>query len=351
MKKVILTVTSLFAIAVLLNACKKEQPTIADAKNPTATATNSTGMSKEDVEIENKIKAFAKKVENHKNNPTAREASDPYTVDEAEFFIETTLNYLYAVTDIKYENEHRDEITFEVEKDNDGSLDFDKVADAYIKAQTEISNYYASLSDDERTLVIADLEKVDNLSNADHITFKLSALFSTGIAAAINVNPFGYGWKWAFGMGSCNGGLGGRDACTELARQLNATISPISPPPLYEWYFTNIVSTGDIHPMDVSGVVTPPAGSLSYNYLYSQGDVPLSASSDQNCIPANYMNFYFNGGKSIALYFKPVGKEICNYFYHPDVIVSSNPNSGFHDELVKYGVRHMRLKKTNNIPI
>ncbi len=351
MKKICITLVAAATLFTL--SCKKED------NQPSNTNKPNSGISEADAKLERSLQNFISKVKNYNtNNAKTRTASDAYSLDSTEFYLETALNYDHRYIPTDYDKEYSNETTFSILKNADGTVDFNNIANAFTSLNGGIDNYLNSIAESSKDMVYADLiRKEINEGTMLEYTLRTGYVGKTAAAPITNhINPFSIGWK----AGNFEGNLLGqfitlKDATTELSKYCNMRTRNLL---FYGDDGNSQVIAGLIKTIYYSQVARyytfpyvletkmPTQPTPLYPYRLWRSDTPINGSTTD--IPANYMNFFYKQSLNIVvnnpgcLSQLSVNKKLIglNYGYNVDSF------GNYHDLEISFGFPHFSHTQT-----
>ncbi len=351
MKKICITLV--VAATLFILSCKKEDNQISNNHNKP-----NSGISEADAKLERSLQNFISKVKNYNtNNAKTRTASDVYSLDSTEFYLEAGINYLNASNQITYEKQYTDEQILSITKNTDGTVDFPEVANMYLEVQSKITEFLGTIIESDKSVVFTDLVKLDEGSTATMQKYVLKTTASGLTYQPFSNNSYNGGSWWAGGKcGTCYGANVDRDASTELTKWVTAESRNhiISAPPQHEFYYTNVISTPTLYPHSIgcSGrliMVSEPVVGYIHNPQLDLITHPL-------CINQQKMNEYIKKGLLIGqecqlvISGQTVGKVPFNFNYSYDIRIGmAAPRNYTHIVKISYGEVHVRLKTTSTM--
>jgi len=296
---------------------------------------NKAEQSLKDAQIEKRIIAFRDKIELISKNLTLKSGSEPMEIDSAIWYIEATANFTYGDASTKLKEYVVDSSFIEVPLTN-GAILWVDVQAAYNQVIDSLSVRYASITANEKQLIVADIslkETTDNTAN-----FEVISDFGTDGTPGFGNN---YPWYWGGELGRCDGsGLGvGLDAADIIAQLANSTISV----PSGNSYYTD-VETIDVNPCDftINGQCVPFYDFQEYTYI-------------PKCLSPTDITFFENSIIYIGNQLMPARKSIISFHIHDDTAFAL---CGFdehdcwymgHFATIKYAVWHTSTNPPNGL--
>ncbi|MCF8303571.1 MAG: hypothetical protein K9I94_09890 [Bacteroidales bacterium] len=229
--KYFLTVIIIFAMgAIILNSCSKE--------TNNAEPVNNNKQTKADQSIENRILHFKDKMTQIRENPNLKSGSELMELDSVVWYIEAALNYSHADATSGFNNLMGDSAVISIPLTN-GKVTIASMVEAYDAFMDSIAEQYATLSNPDAHLVVADISLQE--SNDQTLTMQSTTGYGIGIP-----NPFIFDeddhWLWGLGHdglgGKCDGyqGPDTSDAAIELEKMIHTRKSA----PTGSVYYTDI---------------------------------------------------------------------------------------------------------------
>jgi hypothetical protein len=319
MKKFILVLMiSLISIIVIFSCRKAYEPQL----------TPDQGINSTD-KTELKIQSFI----NSMNSQL--KSGSTYSIEEAIWYAEATLNFSYAIYDSSFIYLSRKSSSFSIDLNSNNTVDESELLAAYGKMVDSLEAHYDGIRDSPKHVFLCDVIDVSN---------------SVGTLDLLMVSVIGCGFTYPYGSFDATdfwfagGGLGkcgdyypsyiGRDATTELEYKL---LHPyITPAPNVRIYYTDIATIFDVYPHDYP-YQNAPRGYRAY-YFYSN-----DPEAGIQCLPPNELNFYISGNGIpyiIAANDTYIDKEFCNMDVKYDMMASTEFWIETHFLDISYGVRN-----------
>ncbi len=343
MKKTCITLVAAATLFTL--SCKKEDNQISNNHNKP-----NSGISEADAKLERSLQNFISKVKNYNSNKiNTRTASNEMSLDSSEFYVEAGINYLNASNQITYEKQYANEQILTLTKNTDGTVDFSEVANMYLEAQNKISTFLNTILEADKKVAFVNLVKLPNGGNGDVESYKILTLVITPWNSLISYYNGG-SWIAGGGLGNCFGADLGRDAATELTKNVTAQARNLAfQVEGHEFYYTNVISTKTLEHTDIGAI-----GRLILRGCSTSNTV-TGSTGPSICISQETMNEYIQKGLQIAtnctLYTtgQTRGKIPFNFFYKVNNFSSSLWYAYEHTVKITYGELHVRLKKTSSM--
>ncbi len=349
MKKICITLVAAATFFTL--SCKKEDNQPSNNNKPNS------DISEADAKLERSLQNFISKVKNYNtNNAKTRTASDAYSLDSTEFYLEAALNYDHRYIPTDYDKEYSNETTFSILKNVDGTVDFSNIANAFTNMNNGVNNFLNSIAESDKDMVYADLiRKEINAGTLVEYTLRTGYVGKTASNTWTLVgnkqNPFVVGWFYGNYLGNENGQFGAnsnlndkygwKDATTELTRYCNLRAQGVRFNVYYDGaypdniaisalpsYVTNVNKVTQLTVYS-QGVASAPGSIYPYR-LFTRTN---AINNNNILIPANYMNFFYHQALLIVQnnldcqQQTNLGKAALNFKYK----VARDPNSSGFD--------------------
>jgi len=189
---------------VMFNACSKQE---------------TQGLSKveslqKDYTIYNKLASFRTQLEFYKNNPTLK-SNESVEVDSAIWLLEGAMNLTYGFPYKEYTDFEKGTAIINIEKDNDGKINYNELALKYQQVIDEAREEYYGATFEEKGLYVVDLEITEE--TATEVTFSVETI--TGCLGDNNPSsPIFDSWWYGENEGGCEENPASlSDAALELA--------------------------------------------------------------------------------------------------------------------------------------
>ncbi len=370
MKKICITLVAAATLFTL--SCKKEDNQISNNNKPNS------GISEADAKLERSLQNFISKVKNYNtNNAKTRTASNAYSLDSTEFYLETAMNYEYKRVSSEDVKVYSKKISFSIPKNSDGSINFTAIASLYTALKNAAETY-----GNEVGLIDPHLDLNLEFKEMDLPNYELIADFmllaSYHFDGATMQNPFVIAWHYgAFERldgytnpptGSWTGAYRGiKDATTLLTDYTNwrhrgavfngyGIIPTQATPHIYYSNVDSTIITGIHNGGDRTWLKTPSGKSRLWSSITPcQGNITYPVIND-HAISAADLNFYYNEvGDLVQAYPKwlqlqTAGFKIMRYKFYANAIIKCATGPGpfvgvpQHNLIIYYGKPHAALQ-------
>jgi len=344
MKKILILATMMAMVAGIFYSCTKNEGT---KDGPIMNKRTNPQMSKEDSRITNLIIDFKKKMDFLEVNPSIK-SDESKSVDSAVWYLEAATNFYYGDPGFEADAFDVKSTSFVVPKTN-GEVLLTDIQVALNAIQVHLNNHYASIEENQKQLVVADVSKKEETS--DQVVMEVSTgVKKSGPGASDPSLPYWY--YWGMDMGNCSTSPydPGPDAADVLTNALENEFL-VDHPPLgggtqveIGGYYTDVSSFSyGRAPWDGGTVPFPtPSG---YKLFY-QNEVPDGQLDI--CIGQTDLDNYYAKMENWTNQHKPGGSDVeVSYILCKDVANPyDDPNGiGFlydirHSFQVNYGVWH-----------
>ncbi|MDP2723649.1 MAG: hypothetical protein Q8O72_12915 [Bacteroidales bacterium] len=243
-------------------------------------------------------------------------------IDSAIWYIEATSNYTYGNASAELEGYVEDSSFIEVPLTN-GQILLSDVQDAYDKVIDSLSAHNASITANEKQLIVADISLKE--TDATTATLEVTSGFGTDETTGF-LND--HSWYWGWELGTCDGsGYGvGWDAANKIAQLANYTIAV---PTGSNAYYTDI-EYRDVYPG---------------NYYDANGNTLLFSDFQEyvlnhQCLSPSEINQYKSNLIYIGVQEKPIGKSLIHYTLYDATMFAScgydNHDCWYMDHLARF---------------
>ncbi|OQX76701.1 MAG: hypothetical protein B6D61_08405 [Bacteroidetes bacterium 4484_249] len=352
------TIFALFAGAVLMHSCSKQEIT-----DKPVTGNGEVAMSGGDINFQNKLVRFRDKVGYIKEHPGFK-SGEVMSVDSVVWYLEATINYTYGHPDRKCNEIYNYADSVYLNNSSSGEATLDDIVLVHDLIISKIGDYYYNINEEQKDFILTDISK----SETQNGQTKLSFTASVGSGWDNYLYPFDETdfWYYGQGMGKCGpyGGNFGEDAATKIFYLLPYYQPIFDPGPGYMVVYSD-VETIDSHILfDENpeffrnpGDPEPVDNWLDYYMFYASseyGDENLD--ENEECLDTLEMNFYFNGVQTMIYNKFPAITDPPDKTYMQCTSLEgkfqSDDYSGviFHEGDFKYGIRHI-IPVTGDIPV
>lgn len=256
-----------------------------------------------------------------------------YSIDDAIWYAEATLNFTYAIYDSSFVYLSRETSSFSIDLNSSNTVDQSDLLAAYAKMVDSLEAHYDGIQDSPKHVFLCDVIDVS------HSVGTLDIVMVSVIGCDYTINQYGsfgttdYWWSGDL-EGKCNGFSGEGDATTALEYKLLHTM--IVSDPYVRVYWTDIDSVCDIDPENYY-FESAPRGTRGYWYGSNNPEDWVQ------CLDPDELNFYIsNDGIPYIIEDNDtyIDKEFCDI----DVIWDFIPDDEIYYEVhklnISYGVRH-----------
>jgi hypothetical protein len=317
MKKYFLVLLLFFMSIILIFSCRKSfepQPNPDQKISPA----NNTEM---------KIQSFL----NEMNNDL--KSGSTYTIEQAIWYAEATLNYSYAIYDSSFIYLSRETSSFSINLNPNNTVNQSDLLAAYAKMVDSLEAHYDGIPELTKHVVLCDVINVSSSAG----TLNLSMISVIGCGYTLNqYGSFGQSdWWWSGDLdGKCNGYSGIGDATTALEYEL---LHPyIAPAQNVRIYYTDIDTVFDIDPSNYY-YGNAPRDYRGYFFESTEPDASMQ------CLGPDELNFYIsNNGIPYIIEDNNtfIDKEFCDIDLIWDFIHTEQFYLEEHFMNISYGVRN-----------
>lgn len=323
MKKYIFLTLMLSASIITIFSCRKSfepQPNQVQVVN----SSNDTEM---------KIQEFLNRM--HSN----LKAETTYSIEDAIWYAEATLNFTYAIYDSSFITLSRETSTFSIDLNQDNTINESALLEAYENMVDSLAEHYGDIPSLTKHVVLCDV--INNGVSSRILHLSMISVIGVGYTM-YQSGTFGPTDYWYAGalLGKCGeySGYEGRDATTELEYKLIHQL--VYPPQNMRVYYTDIDSVQRVNPFYYE-YPNSPRGFRGYYFSSEDPDAGIQ------CLPPSELNFYIstNGIPYIIedndTY---IDKEFCliNVIY--EYMAGDDYWIETHLFTISYGIRHNTMQ-------
>lgn len=275
------------------------------------------------------------KIQSFLNGNNSLKGGSTYTIEQAIWYAEATLNFTYAIYDSSFIYLSRETSTFSINLNPNNTVNQSDLLAAYAKMVDSLEAHYDGIQDSPKHVFLCDI--IDVSSSAGTLNLEMRSVIGCGFTLN-QYGSFGPTDYWFAGglLGKCGNytGYEGRDATTELEYKL---LHPyIGPAQNVRIYYSDIVTVHDIFPYDYP-YQNSPRGYRAY-YFYS-----ADSEAGIQCLPPDELNFYIsNNGIPFIIDDNDTfnDKEFCDIDVKYDWMPGDNYWIETHFLDISYGIRH-----------
>jgi hypothetical protein len=319
MKKfIIVLMISLISIIVIFSCRKAYEPQL----------TPDQGINSTD-KTELKIQSFI----NSMNSQL--KSGSTYSIEEAIWYAEATLNFSYAIYDSSFIYLSRESSSFSIDLNSNNTVNQSDLLAAYGKMVDSLEEHYDGIRDSPKHVFLCDVIDVSkSVGTLDLVMVSVIGCGFTNPYGSFNTTDY---WFSGDLEGKCDiyyPSYIGRDATTELEYKL---LHPyVTPAPNVRIYYTDIDTVKNIDPEDYP-YANAPRGIRGYSYGSSNSQDWVQ------CLPYDELNFYISNN-GIPYIIEDNNTFIDKEFCYIDVIWYFAAGYQYYYEVHKldigYGVRN-----------
>nr|NQU91490.1 hypothetical protein [Bacteroidota bacterium] len=259
-------------------------------------------QSADDIQIENKIRAFKQELTNLRENPHFK-SGETMQVDSAIWYCKAALNYTYARAGVQFDKITCDSAKITIPSNGEAVL-IEDLPTIYQQFLDSLSAKYHAIQSENKNLVMVNITTEESTETGTEVTLYGATSEGTPVT-------YGYGlfdstdyWYWGGGLGKCDiyqGQNVGEDATTQLQYKINHPIATYPP----GTYFIPDTYTDWIYTWDYEDPNSP--NGYFRLFLWESYWPP----QEPPCIPPDDMNYYlYEGVEYIMMDNKPAGKYL-----------------------------------------
>lgn len=206
-----------------------------------------------------------------------------YSIEEAIWYAEATLNYTYAIYDSSFVYSIHDTCLYTVDLDNSNNVTQSTLNDIYAAMVDSLQIKYGEITDNVKHLIYCDIAEVG--SSVGHVDIAMMPVFGCGYTGILfsYFGPIDY-WYSILNFGKCNGYTGQGDAADQLTL---AIMNYFFQPQGMRVWFSDHVTIAEVNPWYYD--YTPaPYGKRAF-YYYGTGTMQYP-----QCLDPDDLNFYMS---------------------------------------------------------
>ena len=315
--KLFLSIVFAVSVIMMLPGCKKDM---------NQTSQSSVTLKAEDVKITNMLEAFKAKMNSHLKD------GELISTDSVVWYLEGCLNETYTRAADSIKTIWEDSAFVEI-PNKDRMVLISDINNAYGYFVNEISKHYYSINEEkELVFVKIDLKCITDetidVEMKDYVAKKPDPNHPPFIPS---FGPTDY-WVWGDDGGKCGlyvGTFHGEDAASQLTAKANILGYGSNT----YWFY--ITTSGVITP-DMVNIITPNPYTFGSSLLFEDGGNTFP--EPEECLSPEMMNYYLTNLRQIGQMYKPLNRQIMNYYVEDEMVPSTQSWYHYHQAEVKYGL-------------
>ncbi len=318
-KSLLVSIISLIAIITIFSCKKTFEP-----------KPDSDQLIKPVDETEIKVQAF---LNNMKSN---LKSGSTYSIEDAIWYAEATLNFSYAIYDSDFVYLSKDTSSFSIDLNQNGTVNQNDLASAYENMVDSLEVRYNGIQGSPKHVIMCDIVDVSNsVGTLDLMMVSVIAYnYTPNIYGSFGSTDYWYSGDLAGKCDEYEGQYIGRDATTELEyKLLHPLIAPVQNVRIY---YDQIVTVSDVDPENYP-YEPSPRGNRGYSYF------SWNPSDFIQCLYPEELNFYISAN-GIPYIIDDNNTFINKEFFFIDVIWLAAFGNDYYYEAhhydISYGVRH-----------
>ncbi len=228
--------------------------------------------------------ATEQKVRDFLDGTNQMKGEQTYTIEEAIWYCEASLNFTYAIYDSTFNFLSHETCRLSIDLNENSTVNENELMDAYEKLVDSLESHYDGILTTPKHVMICDV-KYDGVTSGQLDISMISVIaFGTSPSPYGSFGPTDYWWSGDL-EGKCNSYSGIGDATTALENKMNNTL--VAPAENVRIYYTDIETIENVDPEDYP-YENGPRGLRGYAF----GDDDPNAWVQ--CLPPGELNFYIS---------------------------------------------------------